>query len=609
MRVSSQSPDNLHAQLVSPFPSSQEIDVTEAALSIIFPDPPHGGTSVANHDSEESPELPTEIITRAPPQISRKDETITEFKSSETGLREVDLANEGVSALIRAEFAAKPLRVHQMSLESASELAYLQSTPPQSLHDHSNVQDDATTLESVHSPVKDVDSPGYRSSSPQSTPSHSQASSELAAETASPARVMRELRQFGMEKQGIIISPPRRASVLSMMLPSPVVTPTDDEPPNRQIRSKRLSLNPHPQSQRNLVHGSASSERGLVSESPRVEFNQTPIRSSSLIASFDMKGNTEDTSPTTASTFSIPPSFSGTSDASHGGPSRSSSPQEVASFAASLGATSFTLPSFTTSLGESPGTSAPLSKSSVPFLRQQTEPSRALTPSPPPSFRSLYSSGRLPPSSRGPGPHPSSKVPLLQRAVSLVSRALPPIPMEDLPRRTSSAFHVIRSRTSSKAKQEKPSADFVRASSSSDATIKDASPRNSSTQSRMRTTSSPLLMRSTSNASSGPPPPVPPLPPVVVVQDSSDSTPIARMFMEQRSQSSRAPPTSYRPGSPTASISSAYGSMSSCGPGPVHLFSPSFDQGIFDAFPEVPDHLPSDSVIARHSKTAGRPRL
>ncbi|KAG9023655.1 hypothetical protein FS842_005684 [Serendipita sp. 407] len=181
--------------------------------------------------------------------------------------------------------------------------------------------------------------------------------------------------------------------------------------------------------------------------------------------------------------------------------------------------------------------------------------------------------------------------------------------MEDLPRRTSSAFHVIRSRTSSKAKQEKPSADFVRASSSSDATIMDASPRNSSTQSRMRTTSSPLLMRSTSNASSGPPPPVPPLPPVVVVQDSSDSTPIARMFMEQRSQSSRAPPTSYRPGSPTASISSAYGSMSSCGPGPVHLFSPSFDQGIFDAFPEVPDHLPSDSVIARHSKTAGRPRL
>ncbi|KAG8753258.1 hypothetical protein FRC14_006206 [Serendipita sp. 396] len=240
MRVSSQSPDNLHAQLVSPFPSSQEIDVTEAALSIIFPDPPHGGTSVANHDSEESPELPTEIITRAPPQISRKDETITEFKSSETGLREVDLANEGVSALIRAEFAAKPLRVHQMSLESASELAYLQSTPPQSLHDHSNVQDDATTLESVHSPVKDVDSPGYRSSSPQSTPSHSQASSELAAETASPARVMRELRQFGMEKQGIIISPPRRASVLSMMLPSPVVTPTDDEPadPIQEIELK-----------------------------------------------------------------------------------------------------------------------------------------------------------------------------------------------------------------------------------------------------------------------------------------------------------------------------------------------------------------------------------
>jgi hypothetical protein len=58
-------------------------------------------------------------------------------------------------------------------------------------------------------------------------------------------------------------------------------------------------------------------------------------------------------------------------------------------------------------------------KSYIPFGSDiDTQSTRNLTPSPPPSFRSLYASGRLPPSSRGPGPHlPSGKVPLIQRAV------------------------------------------------------------------------------------------------------------------------------------------------------------------------------------------------
>ncbi|KAG8833712.1 hypothetical protein FRC17_010175 [Serendipita sp. 399] len=559
LRAGSQTPD----ELVTPFSSTKAVDVTES-LHIVSP-------TLSQHERHK------------------------ESMTAEASSHEMDIAKEGASVFMKAEFGARPLRVDEMSMESISELAYLHPTPPQSHDDHASTQDEAV---------------------------RSGSTSKLAAETASPARVMRELRQFGIDKQGIIISPPRRASVLSMMLPSPVLTPTDDEPVsslfvrtylpdlkqlNRQTQSKRLSLNHHLQSQGKLVPGSASFEQRLTSESPRIESNQPPVRTSSLAASFE-KATIDDASPTTASTFSIPQSFSGTSDASHGGPSRTGSPQEVTSFAASLTATSFTLPSFTTSVGEPSSPSSFSSKSSVPFLRQQTEPSRTLTPSPPASFRSLYSSGRLPPSSRGPGPHPqSNKVPLLQRAVSLVSRALPPIPVEDLPRRTSSAFHVIRSRTSSKVKQDtaKRSAEFARASSSSDATVKDVSPRNSSNQGRMRTTSTPLMLN---KVSSGDAPAVPPLPPVVVVQDSSDPTPIARMFMEQRNQSSRAPPTSYRPNSPTASISSAFGSMSSCGPGPVHLFSGSFDQGIFDAFPEVPNHIPSESVVARHSKGA-RPRI
>jgi hypothetical protein len=51
---------------------------------------------------------------------------------------------------------------------------------------------------------------------------------DLLAETASPAKVLRELRQLGMEKQSsIVIVSPRRASVLSMMMPPPSVTDAD----------------------------------------------------------------------------------------------------------------------------------------------------------------------------------------------------------------------------------------------------------------------------------------------------------------------------------------------------------------------------------------------
>jgi hypothetical protein len=97
------------------------------------------------------------------------------------------------------------------------------------------------------------------------------------------------------------------------------------------------------------------------------------------------------------------------------------------------------------------------------------------------------------------------------------------------------------------------------------------------------------------------------------VQDENKRsiTPIAEMFMKSSrstpNETSRQPPSSYRSGSPTPSFSSAQASISSCGP-PVHLFSPSFDQGIFDAFPQVPDHFPTDSMVARHTK-GDRPQL
>ena len=318
-----------------------------------------------------------------------------------------------------------------------------------------------------------------------------------------------------------------------------------------------------------------------------------------------MNHASQDLSPTAASVMSIPQSFSGTSDASYARLSFASSLREMVTPPSNF----VDLEPARPSSEYAPSLLAPPSpRSSLPFVSETQDTTRNLTPSPPPSFRSLYTSGRLPSSSRGPGPHlPSGKVPLLQRAVTLMSRSLPPIPRDELPpRRSSSAFNAIRSRTSSKAKREQAKAAAQanaseRASTSSDITVtEDLPPRLELVQPRARTSSSPLVISMSHSA----PPPVPPLPPVVTLNDAQQITPpIARLFMEQRNGSTAdQPPTAFRSASPAPSMASAQASMSSGTGNPSHLFSPSFDEGIFDAFPEVPGHLPSSSVVARHSK-------
>jgi hypothetical protein len=316
-----------------------------------------------------------------------------------------------------------------------------------------------------------------------------------------------------------------------------------------------------------------------------------------------MNHASQDLSPTAASVMSIPQSFSGTSDASYARLSFASSLREMVTPPSNF----VDLEPARPSSEYAPSFLAPPSpKSSVPFVSESRDTTRNLTPSPPASFRSLYTSGRLPPSSRGPGPHlPSGKVPLLQRAVTLMSRSLPPIPRDELPpRRSSSAFHAIRSRTSSKAKREQAKAAAQaseRASTSSDITItEDLPPRLELVQPRARTSSSPLVI----SVSHPAPPPVPSLPPVVTCNDAQQITPpIARLFMEQRNSSApNQSPSAFRSPSPTPSMASAQASMSSHAGNPSHLFSPSFDEGIFDAFPEVPGYLPSSSVVARHSR-------
>jgi len=319
----------------------------------------------------------------------------------------------------------------------------------------------------------------------------------------------------------------------------------------------------------------------------------------------ETKYATHDLSPTATSVMSIPQSSSGTSDASYARLSFASSLREMVTPPSNLVDLEPARPSseYTPSLLAPP---SPIS--SIPFVSEMQDTNRTVTPSPPPSFRTLYASGRLPPSSRGPGPHlPSGKIPLLQRAVTLMSRSLPPIPSDELPpRRSSSAFHAIRSRTSSKAKREQAKAAAQgsaseRASMSSDTTITDdLPPRLELVQPRARTTSSPLV----TSLSHAVPPPVPSLPPIVTLNDAHPITPpIARMFMERRSNPQPSqPPTAFSSVSPAPSMSSAQASMSSCAGNPTHLFSPSFDEGIFDAFPEVPGHLPTSSVVARNLK-------
>ncbi|CCA74558.1 hypothetical protein PIIN_08510 [Serendipita indica DSM 11827] len=492
------------------------------------------------------------------------------------------------------------------SVLSTSELAYLQPTPPQSIEDGLN--DD---LERNPKRLSVFASRARTSTLPDAPPSDANSSpvavspqrrlSETLAETASPARVMRELRQLNMEHSSpIVISPPKRASVLSMMVSSPV-TPVESD---ALLRSKPETeqRSPSPLRPNARERGFASGE--TRSRSPLTEPLEAPVRSSSLTTSAgpSQRGSMiDDVSPTTASVFSIPQSYSGTSDASHSGLSRASSPQDTIAFPTTLTTTQFSLQPFTTPVANSP-------TASIPTHADTADSIRTTSPSPPASFRSLYSAGRLPPSSRGPGPHPpTSKVPLLQRAVTLMSRALPPVPVEELPRRSASAFQAIRSRTSSKAKKEQ--AKLALDGGKRPETIyDDSSPRPSMSGPRMRTTSSPLVLSNADDTprNSSSVPPVPTIPPVVITTEADDSTPIARMFMQKKEQSLRGQnaqgmaPSAFRSDSPSPSLSSTYGSMSSCGP--AHLFSPSFDQGIFDAFPEVPDHLPTPSVIIRHTK-------
>jgi hypothetical protein len=236
------------------------------------------------------------------------------------------------------------------------------------------------------------------------------------------------------------------------------------------------------------------------------------------------------------------------------------------------------------------------------------------------SFRQLYSAGQLPPASRGPGMHQSAQGrPLLGRTTSLSDRPLPPIPIHNVPRRSSSAFHsgssgvflllfislwttvdqmADRMRTISMhvpSLQTVPASPHYPLPGNPPSGKEKAYPTLVPYHPRLRTVSSPLAPRvSPFNPSSS----------MDVKPRAQEDTDHSRGVSSSSSQSGRTAryqphlanpiPSSYRSLSPTPSNFSDSQAGTVCS-----ILSPDFDRRIFDAFPDVPRQLPDPTVLTR----------
>ena len=292
--------------------------------------------------------------------------------------------------------------------------------------------------------------------------------------TASPARVLRELKQLGMEKRSsIVLGPTRRASVLSVVLPTspeslashfakthgiklififmqksfsssekspeqaiespstsksveikPMDSPTSDKTPKLAVASPSEDQSPG-------SLGVASSRISPINESNWCA-NDTSKR---LPPALPSGGSIAFPTPSTSASTSTGLSSRRSTDDLIYGPSpeswRSSTPSKRHS---SLhGAPPMPPPS---------GPLPPIPLSPPPPTPPPKDVPMSFGKLPPPkSFRQLYSARHLPPSSRGPGMHQSNQgKPLLGRTTSLSDRPLPAIPNPNAPRRSSSAF-------------------------------------------------------------------------------------------------------------------------------------------------------------------------
>ena len=238
---------------------------------------------------------------------------------------------------------------------------------------------------------------------------------------------------------------------------------------------------------------------------------------------------------------------------------------------------------------------------------------------PPKSFRQLYSAGQLPPASRGPGMHQSARGrPLLGRTTSLCDRPLPPIPIPNVPRRSSSAvlsgssgefqllFIFLRAAIDQMADRMRTTSMHVPSLQTVPASPHYLPPENPPSgkekayptlvpyHPRLRTVSSPLQPRlSHFNPSS-----------TEVKPRAREDTDHSRGFSSSSSQSGRTAryqppmanpiPSSYRSPSPTPSNFSSSQAGTVCS-----ILGPDFDRRIFDAFPDVPRQLPDPKALTR----------
>ena len=297
------------------------------------------------------------------------------------------------------------------------------------------------------------------------------------AGTASPARVLRELKQLGMEKRSsIVLGPTRRVSVLSAVLPpSPerlvshidnrvgfslifiiiivqkFVSDSENSPKlaiESPLTSKFVETKPM-----DTPTSDKASEPAIALPSEYwlpVSVDVTSSRISSIDeidkCANDSSQQLPPTPPTSGSiTFPTPSTSAGTSTGLSSGRSTDDLP-----YVPSLEFRKMSTPSNRhSSLHGAPpmpppsGPLPPIPLSPPPPTPPPKDVPVSFGNMPPPkSFRQLYTAGRLPPSSRGPGMHQSAQGrPLIGRATSLCDRPLPAIPIPNVSRRSSSAVH------------------------------------------------------------------------------------------------------------------------------------------------------------------------
>jgi hypothetical protein len=214
--------------------------------SSVFTSPPRDEGEISGGGSTSSPTLAA--VNTDQMDLHELPETPDDLQLSETKVP--DFSSRSSSPILPTDSAPLPLFISNLDLEKSHPgLSSLPITPTrdsnlpsapveevdnqtEDTHDDSSGEEPGNLLQHEMLNASELFYNADLEPYPERTPSvaHGDIGDEISspvgrlqeviAETASPARVLRELRQLGMEKMTSIVIPPKRASVLSMMLPT-----------------------------------------------------------------------------------------------------------------------------------------------------------------------------------------------------------------------------------------------------------------------------------------------------------------------------------------------------------------------------------------------------